>query len=160
MASWMVPERCDMVDEGSVCYYSCLLESIHSFGNLHIDIALIVDYVHQVILVDDIMGYSFYVELHVLWIWEIIDEYNLLNIVENQGYVYVKIVKGIYGLKQSGIIAHRALIHHIVPSDNIQLAIPQAYGNMRPETPYLPSSWMTLPSNTHPSTMHSTSSMH
>ena len=41
--------------------------------------------------------------------------YNLLNIVENQGYVYAKIVKGMYGLKQAGIIAHRALIHHLAP---------------------------------------------
>ena len=59
-----------MVDEGSVCYFSCLLESIHYFDNLHIDIALIVDYVKQVILVDDLLWYSCYVELHVLWIWE------------------------------------------------------------------------------------------
>ena len=66
MASWMVPERCEMVDEGSVCYYSCLLESIHSLDNLHIDIALIVNYVQQVILIDDLLWYSCYVELHVL----------------------------------------------------------------------------------------------
>ena len=46
---------------------------------------------------------------------EIIDEYNLLNIVDNQGYVYVNIVKGMYGLKQSVIIALRALIHHLAP---------------------------------------------
>ena len=46
---------------------------------------------------------------------EIIDEYNLLNIVDNQGYVYVKIFKGIYGLKQAGIIALRSLIQHLSP---------------------------------------------
>ena len=46
---------------------------------------------------------------------EIINEYNLLNIVDNQGYVCVEIVKGICGLKQAGIIAHRALIHHLAP---------------------------------------------
>ena len=39
---------------------------------------------------------------------EIMVKYNLLNIVYNQGFVYVKIVKGMYGLKQAGIIAHRA----------------------------------------------------
>ena len=44
---------------------------------------------------------------------EIINEYNLLNIVKNQGFVYVKIVKGMYLLKQAGIISHRALIHHL-----------------------------------------------
>ena len=33
---------------------------------------------------------------------EIIDKYNLLNIVDNKGFVYVNIVKGMYGLKQVG----------------------------------------------------------
>ena len=46
---------------------------------------------------------------------EIIDEYKLLNIVDNQGFVYVKIVKGMYGLNQAGIIAHISLIHHLAP---------------------------------------------
>ena len=46
---------------------------------------------------------------------EIIDDYNLLNIVDNQGYVYVKIVKVMNGLKQLGIIAHKPLIHHLAP---------------------------------------------
>ena len=46
---------------------------------------------------------------------EIIDEYNVLDIVDNHGFVYVKIVKGMYGLKQVGIIAHKALIHHLAP---------------------------------------------
>ena len=46
---------------------------------------------------------------------EIIKEYNLLNIFDNHGFVYVKIVKGMYGLKQAGIIAHKSLIHHIAP---------------------------------------------
>ena len=44
---------------------------------------------------------------------DIIDEYNLLSIVDNQGFVYVNIVKGMYGLKQAGIIAHKSLIHHL-----------------------------------------------
>ena len=46
---------------------------------------------------------------------EIINKYNLLNIVDSQGYVDVKTVKGMYGLKQAGIIAHRALIQHLAP---------------------------------------------
>ena len=46
---------------------------------------------------------------------EIIEEYNLLDIVDNHGFVYVKIVKGMYGLKPAGIIAHKALIHHLAP---------------------------------------------
>ena len=63
-----------MVDEGSVCYYCCFLEFIHSFDNIHIYIALIVDYVQQVIPVDDLLWYSCYVEFHILWIWESIVE--------------------------------------------------------------------------------------
>ena len=46
---------------------------------------------------------------------EIIDEYNLLNIVDNQGFFYVNIFKGMYGLKQAGIISHKSLIHHLTP---------------------------------------------
>ena len=69
-----------MVVEGSVCYDSCLLESIHFFDNIHIDKALIVDYVQQVILVDDLLWYSCYVELYVLWIWESIVEVKVLYI--------------------------------------------------------------------------------
>ena len=46
---------------------------------------------------------------------EIIYEYNLLDIVKNHGFVYVKIVKGMYGLKQAVIIAQKALIHHLAP---------------------------------------------
>ena len=46
---------------------------------------------------------------------EIIDEYKWLDIVDNHGFVYVKIVKGMYGLKQAGIITQKALIHHLSP---------------------------------------------
>ena len=84
MAIWIVTERRQMADEGSVCYYSCLLDSIHSFDNLHIDIALIVDYVQQVILVDDLLWYSYYVELHVLWIWESIVEVKVFYIGQDK----------------------------------------------------------------------------
>ena len=42
-----------------------------------------------------------YMKFHISKIpQEIIDEYNLLDIVDNHGFVYVKIVKGIYGIKQ------------------------------------------------------------
>ena len=46
---------------------------------------------------------------------QIINKYNLLNIVDNHGFVYAKIVKGMYGLNQAGIISHKALIHHLAP---------------------------------------------
>ena len=67
-----------MADEIFVCYDSGLLESIHSFDNINIDKALIFDYAQQVILVDDLLWYSCYVELHVLWIWERVVEVNVL----------------------------------------------------------------------------------
>ena len=56
-----------------------------------------------------------YMKFHIATIpQEIIDKYNLLTIV-NQGFVYVNIVKGMYGLRQAGIIAYKALIHHLAP---------------------------------------------
>ena len=59
---------------------------------------------------------SEYMKFHIATIpQEIIDEYNLLKIVYNHGFVYVNIVKVMYGLKQTGIIAHKALIHHLAP---------------------------------------------
>ncbi len=40
---------------------------------------------------------------------EIIDKYNLTNIVDADEWVYVKIQKGIYGLPQAGILANKLL---------------------------------------------------
>ena len=57
-----------MVYGGFVCYDSRLLESIHSFDNININKALIFDYAQQVILVDDLLWYSCYVEFRMLWI--------------------------------------------------------------------------------------------
>ena len=39
---------------------------------------------------------------------EIIDKYNLRNIVHN-GWVYIKIKKGMYGLKEAGVLANKLL---------------------------------------------------
>ena len=44
----------------------------------------------------------------------IIDKYYLIN-KQCDGYLYVQIEKGIYGLVQSGIIAHKAIKEHIQP---------------------------------------------
>ena len=59
-----------MVDEVFVCYDTRLFETVHSFDNLHIDKTVIVDYVQQVIFVNDFLWYNRYVEFHVLWIWQ------------------------------------------------------------------------------------------
>ena len=38
---------------------------------------------------------------------EIIDAYNLTTLIDNQGWIHMLIKKGMYGLKQSGIIANQ-----------------------------------------------------
>jgi hypothetical protein len=42
---------------------------------------------------------------------EIVDQFNLLSLVHN-GYIYIKIRKGMYGLPQAGIIANNKLRKH------------------------------------------------
>ena len=44
---------------------------------------------------------------------EIIDEYALHDLVDEDGWVYPKIVKVMYGLKQAGIIANMELTKHL-----------------------------------------------
>ena len=44
---------------------------------------------------------------------EIIEDYNLSTIQYNNGWVYMKIYKGMYGLKQSGIITNLELKNHM-----------------------------------------------
>ena len=43
---------------------------------------------------------------------EIIDKYDLLN-KQYDGFLYVRIEKGMYGLVQAGIIAHQAITEHL-----------------------------------------------
>ena len=45
---------------------------------------------------------------------EVIDEYNLTSIAYN-GYVYTEIRKGMYGLKEAGIIAYKNLVQKLKP---------------------------------------------
>ena len=44
---------------------------------------------------------------------EIIDEYSLHDLVDKDSWVYLKIFKGMYGLKQAGIIANMQLTNHL-----------------------------------------------
>ena len=46
---------------------------------------------------------------------EIITHYKLEDIVNENGMVWIKIVKGMYGLKQAGIIANQELQAHLKP---------------------------------------------
>merc|ERR1712197_338488 len=41
------------------------------------------------------------------------DQYQLHSIVDHHGYVYAKIKKALYGLKESGRIAHEDMIDHL-----------------------------------------------
>ena len=45
---------------------------------------------------------------------EIIDQYQLQDLEEN-GWVYIKIVKGMPGLKQAARLANERLVHHLAP---------------------------------------------
>ena len=46
---------------------------------------------------------------------EIIETYKLDTLVDDQGWVYIRIDKGMYGLKQAGIIANKELVKHMAP---------------------------------------------
>ena len=46
---------------------------------------------------------------------EIIDTYDLKALVEYKGWIYMRIEKGVYGLKQAGIIANQELVKHMAP---------------------------------------------
>ena len=46
---------------------------------------------------------------------DIIDQYGLLQKVTADGYVYVKIKKGMYGLKQAAVLAYDQLVEHLAP---------------------------------------------
>ena len=45
---------------------------------------------------------------------EIIDQYHLQDLQEN-GWVYMKIIKGMPGLKQASHLANERLVHHLAP---------------------------------------------
>ena len=51
-----------------------------------------------------------YMHIHISIIpQEIVDQYNLLDLVDDNGWVYIEIQKGMYGFPQSGIIANKQL---------------------------------------------------
>ena len=46
---------------------------------------------------------------------EIINTYDLKALVDNQWWIYMRIGKFVYGLKQAGIIANQELVKHVAP---------------------------------------------
>ena len=43
---------------------------------------------------------------------EIIDSYNLTTLVDNQGWIYMRVERVVYSIKQSGIIANQELVKY------------------------------------------------
>ena len=68
---------------------------------------------------------------------ETIDAYNLTTMVDHQGWIYMRTEKGMYGLKQSGIIANQELVKHMNPFGIIPYSTHLACGSMITKTPYL-----------------------
>ena len=55
-------------------------------------------------------------QIHIKYIpQEVIVEYSLLSIADPSGYVHVKIRKGMYGLKKSGIITSKLILSNLQP---------------------------------------------
>ena len=52
----------------------------------------------------------------------IFERYNSKNCVHSDGYVYMKIVKGLYGLKQAAALAHSVLAKLLLEEDYYSLA--------------------------------------
>ena len=46
---------------------------------------------------------------------DIRDQYKIEGLIAVDGYVYINIIKGMYGLKQASIIAYNPLILHMEP---------------------------------------------
>ena len=57
-----------------------------------------------------------YMKMHVsLILTEIFEEYVLRDKVDDKGWIYIQINKGMYGLKQVGVIENQELIKHLKP---------------------------------------------
>ena len=46
---------------------------------------------------------------------EIIDAYNLTARVDDQGWIYMRTTRGVYGIKQDGILANQELVKNMAP---------------------------------------------
>ena len=74
---------------------------------------------------------------------EIIDAYNLTELVNNQWWICMRIEKGVYGLKQAGIIANQELVNIWLHLDIIPCNTHLAYGSMTSEKHFLVL-WLTI----------------
>ena len=63
-----------------------------------------------------------YAKVHIKYIpQDIIDQYNLMELVHNN-YVYIKIKRGMYGLKQAALLAYHHLLTFLKPAGYIPIA--------------------------------------
>ena len=46
---------------------------------------------------------------------DIVRRYNLTNIVTKNGYIFIKIKKGMYGLKQAAVLAYNEFVKKLTP---------------------------------------------
>ena len=74
---------------------------------------------------------------------EIMDAYNLATLVDNQGWIHMRIEKGMYGIKQAGIIANQESVKIWLHLGIILCNTHLVYGFMTTETPHL-SLWSTI----------------
>ena len=67
---------------------------------------------------------------------EIIEQYNLRELVDDDGYVYCEILKGMYGLPQAGIISQELLAKQLAKHGYYQSKIIPGFWmhEMRPTT--------------------------
>ena len=69
---------------------------------------------------------------------EIIDQYQLQDLEEN-GWVYMKIVKGMPCLKQAVRLSNERLVHHLAPYGYAPVQHTPSFGNMNPTESFFPS---------------------
>jgi hypothetical protein len=61
---------------------------------------------------------------------EFVDLYNLTKIAEDNGNLYIKVQKGMYGLPQAGILAHRLLKQGLMSTGTSKARLHRGCGSM------------------------------
>ena len=102
--------------DGDVTTHTALMETIKAHWNSVVsskDAKYCTGDISNMYLIPDLVE-SEYVKCDIkLILQRIIDHYNLNDVVDNKGFVYAKINKAWFGLKQSGKIAHNDLVQHL-----------------------------------------------
>ena len=83
---------------------------------------------------------------------EIRKEYNINAIVAQDAYVYIKIQKGMYGLKQATVLAYNHLVQHLARSGYQPCPYTNGFGNIKHKKPNFVYVSTTLELNTSPKT--------